>query len=213
MAFCTNETSPSPNDIIKIFLDQHSSIITTQSLHVISCEFSLPNFSQPKKMRMISLPDISRIYDGIPDVSFYFFFVYLDNINAQKNFELVCDYMKKHCDLNKKIFIFGILKDEFSLKNISKENIQKICDLMLFNYIYYEISMTNRENIVEIFLNAFSEFSQENENNINISKDEFGQQAHSCVFFLKIRFIIIIISIIISFIFNLCYVYIYFVSF
>jgi hypothetical protein len=183
VAFCTNETSPSPNDIIKIFLDQHSSIITTQSLHVISCEFSLPNFSQPKKMRMISLPDISRIYDGISDVNFYFLFVYLDNINAQKNFELVCDYMKKHCDLKKKIFIFGVLKDEFSLKNISKENIQKICDLMLFNYIYYEISMANRENIVEIFLNIFSEFSQESENNINISKDEFGQQAHSCVFF------------------------------
>ena len=96
-------------------------------------------------MRMISLPDISRIYDGISDVNFYFLFVYLDNINAQKNFELVCDYMKKHCDLKKKIFIFGVLKEEFSLKNISKENIQKICDLMLFNYMYYEISMANRE--------------------------------------------------------------------
>ncbi len=43
--------------------------------------------------------------------------------------------------------------------------------------------MANRENIVEIFLNIFSEFSQESENNINISKNEFGQQAHSCVFF------------------------------
>ena len=181
VAFSTNETSPSPNDILKLFLDQHSPIIITQSLHVISCKFSLPNFSQPKKIRMISLPDINRAYEGISDVSFYFLFVYLENLNAQKNFELVCSYIKKYCDLKKKIFIFGIIKNEFSLKNIYKENIKKICDEMLFNYIYYEISMTDRKNIGEIFLNIFLSFSPEGENEINISKNEVGRQAHSCV--------------------------------
>ena len=183
VAFSTNETSPSPNDILKIFLDQHSPIIIIQSLHVISCEFSLPNFSQPKKIRMISLPNINKAYEGISDVSFYFLFVYLENINVQKNFELVCSYMKKYCDLKKKIFIFGIIKNEFSLKNIFTENIKKICDEMLFNYIYYEISMTDRKNIGEIFLNIFLSFSPEGENEINISKNEVGRQAHSCVFF------------------------------
>ena len=177
----TNETSPSPNDILKLFLDQHSPIIITQSLHVISCKFSLPNFSQPKKIRMISLPDINRAYEGISDVSFYFLFVYLENLNAQKNFELVCSYIKKYCDLKKKIFIFGIIKNEFSLKNIYKENIKKICDEMLFNYIYYEISMTDRKNIGEIFLNIFLSLSPEGENKININKNEVGRQAHSCV--------------------------------
>ena len=181
VAFSTNETSPSPNDILKLFLDQHSPIIITQSLHVISCKFSLPNFSQPKKIRMISLPDINRAYEGISDVSFYFLFVYLENLNAQKNFELVCSYMKKYCDLKKRIFIFGIIKNEFSLKNIFKENITKICDEMLFNYIYYEISMTDRKNIGEIFLNIFLSLSPEGENKININKNEVGRQAHSCV--------------------------------
>ena len=54
---------------------------------------------------------------------------------------------------------------------------------MLFNYIYYEISMTDRKNIGEIFLNIFLSFSPEGENEINISKNEVGLQAHSCVFF------------------------------
>ena len=119
VAFTTNETSPSPNDIIKIFLNQHTHIIKTQSQHAFSCEFSFDN--NQKKIMMITIPDINRTYQGISDVTFYFFFVHLESLNVQNKFQSICSYIKKYCDLSKKIFIFGIIKDNNELikKNIS----------------------------------------------------------------------------------------------
>jgi hypothetical protein len=186
VAFTTNETSPSPNDIIKIFLDQHTHIIKTQSQHAISCEFSFD--SNQKKIMMITIPDINRTYQGISDVSFYFFFVHLESLNVQNKFQSICSYIKKYCDLSKKIFIFGIIKDDSELikNNISYENFKKILDEMKFNYIYNEVSMVNKEKIGKIFLDIFLSFSQKRENMTNINssnKNEVGRQAHSCVFY------------------------------
>ena len=185
VAFTTNEASPSPNEIIKIFLDQRAHIIKTQSLHAISCEFSFD--SNQKKIMMITLPEINRTYQGISDVSFYFFFVHLESLNVQKKFESICSYIKKYCDLSKKIFIFGIVKDsnELNKKNIGYENFKKILDEMKFNYIYNELSMTNKEKIGEILLDIFLSFSPKGEKmtNVDSNKNEVGQQAHSCVFY------------------------------
>ena len=177
VAFTTNETSPSPNDIIKIFLDQHTHIIKTQSQHAISCEFSFNN--NQKKIMMITIPDINRTYQGISDVSFYFFFVHLESLNVLNKFNSICSYIKKYCDLSKKIFIFGIIKDdsELSKKNISYENFKKILDEMKFNYIYNELSMVNKEKIGKIFLDIFLS------NNLFGKKNEVDRQAHSCVFY------------------------------
>ena len=177
VAFTTNETSPSPNDIIKLFLVQHTHIIKTQSQHAISCEFSFD--SNQKKIMMITIPDINRTYQGISDVSFYFFFVHLESLNVQNKFQSICSYIKKYCDLSKKIFIFGIIKDDSELikKNISYENFKKILDEMKFNYIYNELSMVNKEKIGKIFLDIFLS------NNLFGNKNEVGRQAHSCVFY------------------------------
>ena len=185
VAFTTNEASPSPNEIIKIFLDQRVHIIKTQSRHAISCEFSFD--SSQKKVMMITLPEINRTYQGISDVSFYFFFVHLESLNVQKKFESICSYIKKYCDLSKIIFIFGIVKDsnELNEKNIAYENFKKILDEMKFNYIYNELSMTNKEKIGEILLDIFLSFSPKGEKmtNVDSNKNEVGQQAHSCVFY------------------------------
>lgn len=182
VAFSTNETYPTANDILKIFLDQHSHIITTESLHAISCEFSLPN-SAPKKIMMITLNEINRIYEGVSDVSFYFLFVHLDFSNVQNNFEMICSYMKKYCDINKKIFIFGILKDELCLRKISNEKIESIIKGYFVNYKYYEINLMNKIGIRDILLNIFLSFPDEIGNATNIKKNEVGHKAHSCVFY------------------------------
>ena len=172
VAFTTNETSPSPNDIIKIFLDKYTHIIKTQSLHAISCEFSFNSIQ--KKFMMITLPDINRIYQGISDVNFYFFFVHLESLNVQIKFESICSYIKKYCDLNKKIFIFGIIKDnnELSKKNILYENFKKILDEMKFNYFLNELSLINKEKIGKLFLDIFLN------NNLFGNKKEVSRQAH-----------------------------------
>ena len=183
VAFSTNETTPTANDILKIFLDQHSHTIQTQSLHAISCEFSLPNIPTPKKLMMCLLSDINRTYEGINDVSFYFLFVHLENSNVQKDLELVCSYMKNYCDRSKKIFVFGILKDELCLRKISDENVKEILGEKFVNYKYYEINLIDKAGIGDLFLNIFLSFSPKRENTTNIQKNEVGQHAHSCVFF------------------------------
>ena len=177
VAFSPKEEHPSPNDILKISLNQFVHKIIAESAHTISCEFSLPNLKREKVM-MISIPDITRTYDGLTDVDFYFLFIYLQNNNAQKDFELICSYMKKYCDLNKKIYVFGILKDDFFQKKITKEDIKKFLEENEMKFKYYEINLKDEKKIGDIILNILLAFSQKRENKANI-----GQQAHSCVFF------------------------------
>ena len=185
VAFSPND-DPSPNDILKIFLTQHIHTIKAESIHAISCEFSLEN-STTKKIMMISIPDIARTYEGLTDVSFYFIFVYLQNDNSQKNFESICSYISKYCDLNKKIFVFGVLNDDFFKKKISKEMIKKIMDEKLgknLNYQYYEINIMNKKEIGDIIFNIFvkKNFSQKREI-LTDKKKEVGHKAHLCVFY------------------------------
>ena len=160
VAFSTNETTPTANDILKIFLDQHSHIIKVQSMHTISCEFTLQNDPQPKKLMMASLSDLNRTYEGISDVSFYFVFVHMDYPHVQKNLELIGSYMKKYCDLSQRIFVFCIVKDEFELKTISNEVVKKILEEKLGNYVFYEFNLKNKNEIGDILSNIFLSFSQ-----------------------------------------------------
>ena len=185
VAFSPNE-APSPNDILKIFLSEHIYTIKAESTHAISCEFFLENSSTVKIM-MISVPDITRTYQGLTDVSFYFIFVHLQNPNCQKYFESICSYISKYCDLNKIIFVFGVLNDDFFKKAISKETVKKIMDEKLgknVNYLYYEINMMNKNEVWDIIFNIFfkKNFSQKR-GVLTDKKKEIGHKAHSCVFY------------------------------
>ena len=188
VAFSQND-APSPNDILKIFLSQHIHTIKTESTHAISCEFSLEN-STTKKIMMISVPDITRTYEGLTDASFYFIFVHLQNANCKKYFESICSYINKYCDLNKKIFIFGVLNDDFFEKIISKEMAKKIMNEKFgknVNFQYYEINIKNKKEIGDIIFNIFfkKNLSQKKEI-LTDKKNKVGVKAHpcfSCVFF------------------------------
>ena len=184
VAFSPND-SPTPNDILKIFLSQHVHTIKTESAHAISCEFTLEN-STPKKIMMISVPDITRTYDGLSDVNFYFIFVHLQNFNAQKNFEIICSYISKYCDLNKKIYVFGVVNDDFFKKTISKEVLKQIFDEKLrkkVKYEYYEINMMNKKEVGEVILKIFLKYFSQKGEILTNNKEEIGHKAPSCVFY------------------------------
>ena len=180
VAFSPND-APSPNDILKIFLSQYIHSIKTESTHAISCEFSLEN-STTKKIMMISVPDITRTYDGLTDVSFYFIFVHLQNANCKKNLESICSYISKYCDLNKKIFVFGVLNDNFFEKIISKEMVKKIINEKLgknVNFQYCEINIMNKKEIWDFIFNIFFKKKEISTD----KKKEVGHKAHSCIFY------------------------------
>ena len=181
VAFTTNETKPTPNDILKIFLNQHTHTIKVQSAHAIQCEFSFQNKSS--EIMMISISDLNRTYDGICDVSFYFLFVYLQNLNVQKNFESTCAYMKKYCDLSKKVFIFGVLNDDFFKREISEEDINIILGEYFIYYEYYEIELTDEKQIGDNILEILLSFSQKRD--LVTKKEGLHKKdsTHSCVFY------------------------------
>ena len=184
VAFSPND-SPTPNDILKIFLSQYSHTIKTESTHAISCEFTLEN-STPKKIMMISIPDITRTYEGLSDVNFYFLFVHLQSSDAQKNFELLCSYISKYCDLNKKIYVFGVLNDDFFKKTVSKEIFKKVFDEKLgknVKYEYYEINMMNKKEVGDVFLKIFVKYFSQKGEILTNNKEENGHEAPSCVFY------------------------------
>ena len=184
VAFSPND-SPTPNDILKIFLSQYSHTIITESTHAISCEFTLEN-STPKKIMMISIPDITRTYEGLSDVNFYFLFVHLQSSDAQKNFELLCSYISKYCDLNKKIYVFGVLNDDFFKKTVSKEIFKKVFDEKLgknVKYEYYEINMMNKKEVGDVFLKIFVKYFSQKGEILTNNKEGNGHEAPSCVFY------------------------------
>ena len=89
--------------------------------------------------------------------------------------------------MNKKIFVFGVLNDDFFRKTMTKEMVKKIMDEKLgknINYQYYEINMMNKKEIGDIIFNIFfkKNFSQKR-GVLTDKKKEIGHKAHSCVFY------------------------------
>ena len=184
VAFSPN-VSPTPNDILKKFLSQHIHTIKTESTHVIACELFLENFAS-KKIMMISVPDLTRTYQGLTDANFYFLFVHLQKAKEQNNLESICSYIKKYCDLTKKIYVFGVLNDDFFAKKITKEMVKKILVEKLgknVNYQYNEINMMNTKEMGDTILNIFFMYCSKNIDILTNKNNEVGHKAPSCVFF------------------------------
>ena len=187
VAFTTNESFLSPNEIIKIFFNFHPHDIKAETSNTISCIVSPINHPSSLNIMMCSLPDLKRTYEGLCDVSFYFLFVDLQKEDAQNAFDKIWSYMLKNCDLNKKIYTFGVIRNKLDLKNIKKENIIKELEGKV-KYKYFEICMEDRKNIGDIFLNIFLPISP------NVKKDKElkfepkikkgpKKQIYSCILF------------------------------
>ena len=102
VAFSTNESNQTPNDILQILLDQYSHTIIKKSRHAIALTLVLPDSINSTKIMMCSVLNLTREYTGITDVNCYFIFIDLQNDNSKENFDLIISYLKDYCDLNKK---------------------------------------------------------------------------------------------------------------
>jgi len=180
VAFSTNESNQTPNDILQILLDQYSHTIIKKSRHAIALTLVLPDSINSTKIMMCSVLNLTREYTGITDVNCYFIFIDLQNDNSKENFDLIISYLKDYCDLNKKIFILGFINKNNNTKHIiNKEEIKRVMDSGNLNYEYIELNLNKTKEVSDSLLNIFVKSSkEENGDEFNVDKNE--KQAHSC---------------------------------
>ena len=154
VAFSTNETNQTPNDIIDIFLQNNNNHqILKKSKSAIAFSLTLPNSINPSKVIICSVLNLNREYTGITDVNCYIFFINLEKEDSLDKFEVIFNYAKDYCELNKKIYVLGMLsKKKEDLKSINEEDITKTLDLEQCIYEYKEIDLSNHKEISDTIM-------------------------------------------------------------
>ena len=180
VAFSTNESNQTPNDILQILLDQYTHTIIKKSRHAIALTLVLPDSINSTKIMMCSVLNLTREYTGITDVSCYFIFIDLQNENSKENFDLILSYLKDYCDLTKKIFVLGFINKENDAKVlVSKEDVKRVMDSGNLNYEYIELNLNRTKDVSDSLLNIFVKSLKEGTGDeFKIEKNE--KQAHSC---------------------------------
>ena len=120
VAFSTNDTSQTPNDIINIFLGQTNHEILKKSKFAIAFSTVLKNRSKPTKIMICSVLNLTKEYSGITDVNCYLLFIDLEKKDSIEKMEAIINYAKDYCQLGKKIFVLGMIsgneEDEVQIK-------------------------------------------------------------------------------------------------
>ena len=69
VAFSTNDTSQTPNDIINIFLGQQNHKILKKSKFAIAFSTTLKNQTKETRIMICSVLNLTKEYSGITDVN------------------------------------------------------------------------------------------------------------------------------------------------
>ena len=184
VAFSTNDTSQTPNDIINIFLGQTKHEILKKSKFAIAFSTVLKNHPKPTKIMICSVLNLTKEYSGITDVNCYLLFIDLEKKDSIEKMEAIINYAKDYCQLGKKIFVLGMISgNEEDEVQIKQENVTKILDEIQANYEYKEIKLSQMNEIAEIFAGILKYSTRHpiGEEEENIDKD--GNQARSCIIF------------------------------
>ena len=180
VAFSTNDTAQTPNDIINIFLGQQNHKILKKSKFAIAFETTLKNQSKETRIMICSVLNLTKEYSGITDVNCYLLFVNLEKKDSLEKIQAIINYAKDNCKTGKKIFVLGIISgNEEEEVQISKEDVTRIIDEISTNYEYKEINISKMREIADIFLEILdysSKHSIAEEEDI----DREGDQAKSC---------------------------------
>ena len=91
VAFSTNDSNQTPNDIINIYLEQNKHSILKKSRHAIAFTTALSNTSKISKIMVCSVLNLTREYTGITDVNCYLLFVDLEKEDSSDKLEsIIC---------------------------------------------------------------------------------------------------------------------------
>ncbi len=183
VAFSTNDTHQTPNDIINTFLENNNHQILKKSRHAIAFSTTLPNTSKPSKIMVCSVLNLTREYTGITDVNCYLLFIDLEKEESKEKFETILNYSKDYCELTKKIYVLGMVSgNEEETKHITKGDITKTLDSANLTYEYKEINLSKAKDVSDAIMEVFV-YSSKHSISGEVIKDKEGGQAASCEIF------------------------------
>ena len=184
VAFSTNDTSQTPNDIINIFLGQQNHKILKKSKFAIAFSTILKNQTKETRIMICSVLNLTKEYSGITDVNCYLLFVDLEKKDSIEKVQAIINYAKDNCKIGKKIFILGMISgNEEEEVQITKEDVTKIIDEITSNYEYKEINMSKMKEIADIFLEILDYSTKHSIAEEEEEIDREGAQANSCILF------------------------------
>ena len=183
VAFSTNDSQQTPNDIINIFLENNNHLILKKSRHAIAFSTTLANSSKSTKIMICSVLNLTREYTGISDVNCYILFIDLEKEDSKEKFESILNYAKDYCELAKKVYVLGMISgNEEQTKYINKADITKTLDSAQVTYEYKEINLIKTKEVSDIIMDILvysskhSIFGEE-------TKDRDAGNAGSCLMF------------------------------
>lgn len=184
IAFTTNDTNPLINDIIDKFFTLHEHTILKRSKEATAFLTKLPESSNPIKIMICTLVNLSREYTGIKEVNCYLILVDLEQENKTiiKNIDSILLYMKNFCNEIKKIFVVGVTsKGNNKDKKIIKDEIVKLIEKVQMSFKYKEINKDENKTMADYLLNMFS-YCYKNANNSQ-GDDKDDDESKSCIIF------------------------------
>ena len=183
VAFSTNDTHQTPNDVINMFLENNNHLILKKSRHAIAFSTTLANSNKSSKIMVCSVLNLTREYTGITDVNCYILFIDLEKEESKEKFETILNYAKDYCELTKKIYVLGMVsgKDE-ETKHITKGDITKVLDNSQVAYEYKEINLSKTKEVSDTIMDILV-YSSKHSISGEETKDKEGGQAGSCEIF------------------------------
>ena len=183
VAFSTNDTHQTPNDIINTFLENNNHFILKKSRNAIAFSTTLTNSSKSIKIMVCSVLNLTREYTGITDVNCYILFIDLEKEDSKEKFESILTYAKDYCELTKKIYVLGMVSgNDEETKHITKGDITKILDSAQVTYEYKELNVSNAKEVSDIIMDVLVYSSKHSLSGEEANDKEDGQGS-SCEIF------------------------------
>ena len=183
VAFSTNDTSQTPNDIINIFLGQQNHKILKKSKFAIAFSTMLKNQSKETRIMICSVFNLSKEYTGITDVNCYLLFIDLEKKDSLDKLKDIINYARDNCRTTKRVYVLGMISgNEEEEIQIEQSEITKILSEFKAPYEYREINLSKMKQISDILLEIFDYCSQHSiDEDEEIDKE--GDQGRSCMIF------------------------------
>ena len=183
VAFSTNDTSQTPNDIINIFLGQQNHKILKKSKFAIAFSTTLKNQSKETRIMICSVLNLSKEYTGITDVNCYLLFIDLEKKDSLDKLKDIINYARDNCRTTKRVYVLGMISgNEEEEIQIEQSEITKILSEFKAPYEYREINLSKMKQISDILLEIFDYCTQHSiDEDEEIDKE--GDQGRSCMIF------------------------------
>ena len=183
VAFSTNENDYNPNNLINIYLENNNHLIIKKTSLATAFTTTLPKNSKQTKIMVCSVLNLSKEYTGINDVNCYILCIDLEKEDSKTKLEIILNYAKENCNLEKKMFVFGIVTQKENRQYMTKEEIENYMDESQIIYEYKDLYIKENKEICKSLEDVFIYSLANPIKKGNKNEDKEDEQSGSCNIF------------------------------